>query len=473
MDFSNIHPVILCNDAATQLWPVSRKSHPVQFGNLAGEGSLLQSTLKQLSRLKTGRPLLIAANEYRFVVGEQLKATGIKGDVVIEPSSRNSAAAIAAAAEIIAATDPSAMLLVVPPDCRIGADVSFEKALSGAVEAAQSGKLVVFGTTPDQPDTQACYIELETKPDGTLTALGYKGIVDRPKQAFLKEIIASKRCLQNSSIYLFSISSLLAEFQAHAPHILEAVRAAVKSGVQDPDFFRIDQAYEEVKDDTIIHAVLRKSAGVVVQIPEELKSISSWKDVWQRSIRDTDGMARDGFVTDIGCKDTLLRAEHDQMRLVGVGLKGIVAIAMRDAVLVANMDHAEEMEKAIAQMKAEDVVQAEEFSRCFRPWGWYESLAVGPRFQVKEIMVKPGGVLSLQSHKCRSEHWTVVSGVAEVTVDDDVKMLGENESVYIPLGAVHRMANPHEEDMHLIEVQCGSYLGEDDIIRYEDIYART
>ncbi len=436
------------------------------------DAGLLQSSLRSLQHLKLAPPILIAASEYRFLVAEQLNKSGMKGEILVEPDGRGSAAAIAVVAQLVAATAPDAVLMIMPIGFEI--DSGFDQALHAAVEAAGTEALVAFGTEPqDNIEVNASCIELEASADNSSIHQKYKAIHSGSNSVSLKNAIEARKCMVNSEIYLLPVLPLLEAFRTHAPRMLQTVEMAIKSGVRDLDFFRIGEIYQTVEKHTIIEAILSKTTGLVVHMSFSKSGLGSWKDVWDRSARDADGVARVGHITDIGCQDTLLRAEHEQMRLVGVGLKGIVAIAMRDAVLVADMNNVRDVGVAVARMTEENALQAEEFPRCYRPWGWYEQLAVGPRFQVKEIMVKPGGVLSLQSHRCRSEHWTVVSGVAEVTVNDEMKMLHENESVYIPLGAVHRMANPHEEDMHLIEVQCGSYLGEDDIIRYEDIYARV
>lgn len=472
MASSSIRPVILCGGSGTRLWPVSRKSHPKQFSRFFGEDSLLQATVRRLDGLGTGRPLLMTSNDYRFVVGEHLQETGVEGDVVVEPAARNTGPALAAAALIIAEDDPDASMFVAPSDHVIRDPEALGAALSAATEAAEGKRFVTFGIAPDRPETGYGYIELEAAiADGF--AAPFLRFVEKPDVAAAESMIATGRYLWNSGMFLFPVRALIAAFEAHAPQVLAVARDAVKEGARDLDFFRLSPAYEKAQDISVDYAIMEKSEGMVVAMSGGWNDLGSWKTVWQESRPDAQGVSVSGAVTAIECENSLLRAEQDQVRLVGLGLKNIAAIATRDAVLVADMDRAQDVKLAVAALKAENATQAEDFPRCYRPWGWYETLALGQRFQVKQIMVKPGGVLSLQSHHHRSEHWIVVAGTARVTIGDEVQLLSENQSVYIPLGAVHRMENPGKVEMHLIEVQTGVYLGEDDIVRYEDIYARS
>jgi mannose-1-phosphate guanylyltransferase/mannose-6-phosphate isomerase len=275
-------------------------------------------------------------------------------------------------------------------------------------------------------------------------------------------------------MFLFPARALIDALEAHAPAILDCCRRALAEGSEDLDFFRPGaRPYLENPDISIDYAVMEKSRGMVVPVDCGWNDLGSWETVWRETGRDAAGVATAGGALAIDCAHSLLRADHPDVRLVGIGLERVVAVATGDAVLVADMDRAQDVKEAVAALKAEGAAQATEFPRCYRPWGWYESLAHGPRFQVKRIMVKPGAQLSLQSHHHRAEHWVVVHGTAKVTVDEEARLLTENESVYIPLGAVHRLENPGKIDLHLIEVQSGSYLGEDDILRYEDVYARA
>ncbi len=470
---STIRPVILCGGSGTRLWPLSRKSHPKQFSRFLADDSLLQETVRRLDGLGLGRPLMMTSNDYRFVVGEHLEVARLAGEVVVEPAGRNTAPALAAAAVMLAGETPDALMFVAPSDHVIGDEDAFGSALDRACVAAAEGHFVTFGITPGRPETGYGYIELSTPPEVGSPAVSFERFVEKPDEVEAAKMLETKRYLWNSGMFLFPVAALLAAFEAEAPEILAVARKAVEEGQRDLDFFRLGPGYGEAEDISIDYAIMEKTTGKVVPMEGGWNDLGSWKTVWQESAQDSDGVALAGASTALACKNTLLRSEQEDVRLVGIGLKNIAAIAMRDAVLVADMEHAQDVKAAVAELKAAGAVQAIDFPRCYRPWGWYETLVLGQRFQVKQIMVKPGGILSLQSHHHRSEHWIVVAGTAQVTVGEEVKLVTENQSVYIPLGAVHRMENPGKVEMHLIEVQTGVYLGEDDIVRYEDVYARV
>jgi mannose-1-phosphate guanylyltransferase / mannose-6-phosphate isomerase len=284
------------------------------------------------------------------------------------------------------------------------------------------------------------------------------------------------RHLWNAGIFLYRVRDVIAAFEAHVPDLVAPCREAIATGAEDLGFFRLGPAYGEARAISVDYAVMEPAgaAGAVVAVPLDCgwTDLGSWEALWQAAPRDEAGVATEGAVTAIDCRDSYLRSEEGSVRLVGLGLERVVAVAMRDAVLVADMDRGQEIKQVVAALKAAEVAQAEDYPRFHRPWGWYETLCIDSRFQVKRIMVRPGGVLSLQSHMHRSEHWVVVAGTAEITIGEERQLLSENQSVYIPLGQRHRMANPGRVPMYLIEVQTGTYLGEDDIVRYEDVYAR-
>jgi mannose-1-phosphate guanylyltransferase / mannose-6-phosphate isomerase len=286
-------------------------------------------------------------------------------------------------------------------------------------------------------------------------------------------MVASGRHLWNAGLFLFRVRDIVAAFETHAPDLVAPARAAIAAGSQDLGFFRLGDAYGEAKPISIDYAVMEK-ASPLAAVPLDCgwTDLGSWDALWQNAAKGADGVATEGQVTAIDCRDSYLRSEEDSVRLVGLGLDRVVAVAMRDAVLVADMDRAQEIKQVVSTLRGAAAAQADDYPRFHRPWGWYETLILDGRFQVKRIMVKPGGVLSLQSHMHRSEHWIVVGGTAEVTIGDEVNLVTENQSVYIPLGERHRMANPGRVPMYLIEVQTGAYLGEDDIVRYEDVYGR-
>jgi mannose-1-phosphate guanylyltransferase / mannose-6-phosphate isomerase len=473
MTFPDIRPVILCGGSGKRLWPLSRGSHPKQFARIFGGESLLQATANRLSAVGCCSPLVMTGNNYRFMVGEQMTEIGARARIVIEPIGRNTAPAIAAAARIVEAEDPEALILVVPSDHLMCDLNDFRRALKSAVTAARQGHSVTFGVAPDRPETGYGYIECAGGAENPGEAAPFVRFVEKPDQATARQMLETGRYLWNSGMFLFSVKSILTLFGKHAPELDKTVTRAVAEGKQDLDFFRLGESYAACPDISIDYAIMEHETGMVVPISGDWNDLGSWKTVWRESRPDDSGVAANTGALAIDCEDTLLRSEHADMCVVGLGLKKIIAIATKDAVLVADMSRSEDVKDAVDALKAIGVSQADEFPRCHRPWGWYDTLASGPRFQVKNIMVKPGGVLSLQSHAHRAEHWVVVAGTARVTVGDQVRLLEENQSAYVPPGTVHRLENPGKVEMHLIEVQSGTYFGEDDIIRYEDIYSRT
>ncbi|MEM1344994.1 MAG: mannose-1-phosphate guanylyltransferase/mannose-6-phosphate isomerase [Pseudomonadota bacterium] len=468
-----LYPVILCGGSGTRLWPVSRKSYPKQFSPLLEGGSLFQRTVERLDGAGYADPVLLTHQDFRFVAAEQLQASGQSATrILLEPEGRNTAPAVCLAALSVAALAPEALILVLPSDHVIRDGGAFHAAVAAGAEAAADGAPVTFGITPDRPETGYGYIEVSEA--GRAEAQPFVRFVEKPDLARAEEMLASGRFLWNSGMFLFSAKAVIAAFEAHAPEIARACRSALENGRDDLDFFRPDpEAYRQNPDVSIDYAIMERVQGQVVPVDCGWNDLGSWKTVWSESAPDAQGVAAGQNATAIDCHNTLLRADHPDVALVGIGLDNIVAVATGDAVLVADMDRGQDVRAAVDALKRQNAEQATEFPRCYRPWGWYERLALGGRFQVKQIMVKPGGQLSLQSHHHRAEHWVVVAGTAKVTVDDDVRLLSENQSVYIPLGAVHRLENPGKLDLRLIEVQSGAYLGEDDIVRYEDVYART
>lgn len=469
-----IHPVIMCGGSGTRLWPVSRRSYPKQFADLFPGGSLFQRTLGRIAGQGYAAPLLLTNQEFRFVVAEQAGSVGCAAcRIVIEPEGRNTAPAVCAAARMLAEEDPDSMLLVLPSDHLMDDAPAFHAAVAEAADAAREGHLVTFGLRPDRPETGYGYIELAEGCDGP-AAQPFLRFIEKPEAPAAAAMVASGRYLWNSGMFVFGVRAILDAFARHAPEVDDACKAAVETGRRDLEFFRLGEtAYAESPDISIDYAIMEHVEGRVVPIAAGWNDLGSWKTVWQESPRDAAGVATAGGAVAIDCHNALLRSDHPDVQLVGIGLENVVAVATRDAVLVGAMDRAQEVRRAVEALKAKGAAQATEFPRCYRPWGWYETLALGPRFQVKQIMVRPGGRLSLQSHVHRSEHWVVVAGSARITVDSQARLLTENQSVYIPLGSVHRLENPGKVDLHLIEVQSGPYLGEDDITRYEDVYARN
>ena len=473
---TKIHPIILCGGTGTRLWPLSRKSYPKQFVKLTGQESLYQASARLLSGAGFAAPTIVTAADFRFVVIEQLAALGIAPtDILIEPSTKNTAAAICAAALSIEDRAPGALMLVAPSDHVIPDATRFRDAVQAAAPAASAGQLVTFGIRPNRPETGYGWLELSAPtPDFAPVPQPLQRFVEKPDLAKAKALLAGGMHLWNAGIFLFSTTAILEAFAAHAPEVMAATRAAFDTAEKDLAFTRLaPKPWAELPDISIDYAVMEHAPNLsVVPYAGAWSDLGDWQAVWREAEADAMGTVTAGPATAIECHDTLLQATSEAQQLVGIGLKDIIAVAMPDAVLVAHRDRAQEVKQAVAELKSKAVPQAETLPRDYRPWGWYESLVVGPRFQVKRIVVHPGAALSLQSHHHRAEHWIVVEGTAKVTVDTEVKLVTENQSVFIPLGAVHRMENPGKVPLTLIEVQTGSYLDEDDIIRYEDVYSR-
>jgi mannose-1-phosphate guanylyltransferase/mannose-6-phosphate isomerase len=472
-----IHPIILCGGSGTRLWPLSRKSYPKQFTKLLGEESLYQITARRLSSTNFAAPIIVTGADFRFIAIEQLAALEIvPSDILIEPSSKNTAAAICAAALSLDSRVPGALMLVAPSDHLITDAEGFRAAVQAGVSAASAGQLVTFGIRPDRPETGYGWLELATPTaDFAPLAQPLLGFVEKPDLAKAELLLAGGMHLWNAGIFLFSTTAILEAIATYAPEILIATRVAFDAAEQDLSFTRLaPEPWINLPDTSIDHAVMEHAQNLmVVPYPGAWSDLGDWQAVWREALGDTTGTVTAGAATAIDCRDTLLQATNEAQHLVGIGLDNIIAVAMPDAVLVADKNRAQEVKQAVAMLKAKAVPQAETLPRDYRPWGWFDSLSVGRNFQVKRIVVYPGGVLSLQSHQHRAEHWIVVEGTGKATVDTVVQMIGENQSVFIPIGAVHRLENPGKEPLKLIEVQTGSYLGEDDIIRYEDIYARN
>lgn len=469
-----IHPVLLCGGSGTRLWPLSRKSFPKQFTRLIGDESLFQASAQRLTGQGFAAPLVITGSDYRFIVTEQLQAVGVDpGPVLIEPEGRNTAPAVLAAALHLAKSDPDALMLVAPSDHVVPDAAAFRAAVQAGVPAAQSGRIVTFGIRPTRAETGYGWLEL-TAPAADGVPVDLARFVEKPKREAAEVMLASGNFLWNAGIFLFSAATMIAAFRAHAEGLLPPVQAAVDAAHADLGFLRLDEAAWKGAEAISIDYAVMERAGNLVAVPfgAGWSDLGGWDAVASEMGADARGNALGGNAVAIDCDNTLLRAEEPGVELVGIGLSNIIAIATGDAVLVADKSRAQDVKRAVEVLQAKGAKQAEAFARDHRPWGWFETLALSDRFQVKRIVVKPGAALSLQSHMHRSEHWIVVSGTAKVTVDATVQLVTENQSVYIPLGAKHRMENPGKVPMVLIEVQTGAYLGEDDIIRYEDIYSR-
>ena len=467
-----ITPVILSGGSGKRLWPLSRQSYPKQFAPIIGEQTLFQKSALRLTGELFDKPVVITASDFRFIVTEQLNEIGIDpGTVLIEPQARNTAPAVLAAAIFLAQKKPDSIMIVSPSDHVIADTVAFQLAIKEGLSAVNSGRLVTFGIKPTRAETGYGYLELGEEQERPIPV---KRFIEKPDQIRASEMFGLGSFLWNAGIFLFRAKDIIKAFEIHAPTLTSTVNAAVKAIDIDLGFCRLG-THEWTKADNISidHAVMEKAKNLsVVPLVGHWCDLGGWDAVWRESAKDINGVHESDMATAIDCRNTLLRSESKNLEIIGIGLENIIAIAMPDAVLIADMSRAQDVKQAVAILEEKGSAQATTFPKDHRPWGWFESLTINEKFQVKKIHVHPGASLSLQSHKYRAEHWIVVSGIAEVTINKEVKLVSENQSVYIPLGAIHRMKNPGKEPMELIEVQTGTYFGEDDIHRYDDIYSR-
>lgn len=468
-----IYPVILSGGSGTRLWPLSREALPKQLLPLASDKSLLQETVLRLNGLPdVAEPLLVCNHGHRFLVAEQLRELGVNPlAIFLEPVGRNTAPAIAAAAYELLKRDDAAVMLVLPADHLIRNMAAFHEAIARARHAVSEGNLVTFGIVPDAPETGYGYIRrgLFLDQEGVYRVDRF---VEKPDEPTASAYLAEGGYYWNSGMFLFQAKSYLSELEAVRPDIARSSRQAVESGQADLDFFRLDEtAFQSCPSESIDYAVMEHtSKAAVVPVDIGWSDIGSWSALWDTGSKDADGNVLRGDVFAAGVSNSFVRAES---RIVAVlGISDAVIVETRDAVLVAHKDSAQDVKKVVEHLKATGRSEHLFHTRVYRPWGWYEGIDAGARFQVKRIMVNPGAKLSLQMHHHRAEHWVVVTGTARITRDGETELVSENQSTYIPLGIKHRLENPGQIPLHLIEVQSGAYLGEDDIVRFEDVYRR-
>jgi mannose-1-phosphate guanylyltransferase/mannose-6-phosphate isomerase len=466
-----VHPVIMCGGSGTRLWPASRESMPKQFIQLMDEQSTFQATAQRAHRAGVfGTATVVTAADSRFIVAEQLGEAGVSADIVLEPMRRDSAAAIAAATFHVAHRDPEAIILVMPADHVIGDVDPFVEACQKAAEAARQGVIMTLGVRPTFPSPGYGYISPGSPVPGTDT-FKVARFVEKPDMATAERYIADGY-LWNSGYFLFRADVMVAELQRFVPEVAEAVRAAVEGAQTDLDFVRLDaEAFGRAPKISIDYAVMERTAHAgVLPVSFGWSDIGTWDALWEASPRDEAGNSIRGNAEVVATRNSLVHSDG-QLTAV-VGLDNVVVVSTADAVLVSSRAHSGQVKDLVAALKRNNHPEADEHLRMYRPWGWYQRIDLGMRFQVKRIMVKPGGRLSLQKHFHRAEHWVVVRGTAQVTVDDQILLRHENEAAYIPIGATHRLENPGRIPLELIEVQVGSYTGEDDIVRVEDVYGR-
>ncbi len=472
--FSSIVPVILSGGSGTRLWPVSRKSFPKQFWPLISENTMLAETALRATGATFAAPIVVANQEHRFVVAEQLRAVGIHNpQIVLEPVGRNSAPAIAAAAILAAETNPDAVLWIMAADASISDLPALHKAVTRAAAAAEAGYFVTFGMTPTAPEVGYGYIAQGAAIKGLDGVYQVDRFIEKPTAADAETLIAAGHNLWNSGMFMATARTMLAELERHAPAVLAGARAAMQARATDLDFIRLGAAeFTATPDISIDYAVAEKTDKAAV-IPAAIgwSDVGSWSALAEIAPTDKNGNAFLGDVLFEDTQNSYARSEGTVTALLGV--KDTIVVTTQDAVLVAHKSHAQNVKKIVDQLKAKKRPEADTHNRTYRPWGFYESLITGDRFQVKRIVVWPGAKLSLQKHYHRAEHWVVAGGSATVVRDAETVLLRENESIYLPLGCIHRMENPGKIPLTIIEVQSGPYLGEDDIVRFEDTYGRV
>ncbi len=478
MPADTVVPVVLSGGVGSRLWPLSREAFPKQFQRLLGDATMLQATVARgtgstADGLGFAAPVIVCAEAHRFLVAEQMRESGVAAPrIVLEPAARNSAPAIAAAALIAAEEDPDAVLWVLAADHAIGDLPALHAALSLGVAAARAGRIVTFGMRPTAPETGFGYVEAGAPIPGLDGVSAVASFVEKPDAARARAFVEGGRHLWNSGMFVAAARTLLEEMDRHAPGLVAAVRAGVEGATRDLDFVRLGPAFAAAPSISVDYAVMERTDRAAV-VPADLNwsDVGSWDALWAVSPRDERGNVAHGPVELLGSEGCYVRSEGALTAVVGA--RDLVVVTTEDAVLVVPRDRAQDVKPLVERLKAASRPEAATHRRAYRPWGHYEGLIQGDRFQVKKIQVKPGGKLSLQKHFHRAEHWVVVNGTAMVERDAERLMVRENESVYLPLGCVHRLENPGMIPLNLIEVQVGPYLGEDDIVRIEDTYGRA
>jgi mannose-1-phosphate guanylyltransferase len=464
-------PVILSGGSGTRLWPRSREHYPKQLLKLAGSWSMLQDTLRRVDHL--GPPLVVCNNEQRFMVAEQLAELGVDAQaILLEPVARNTGPAIAISALATLQQHADAVLVVLPADHLIKQEAEFRQALQLAVERAADDYLVVFGVKPDKPETGYGYIKAGSV-NGDAAGAAVSQFVEKPDAATATHYLASGDYYWNSGIFVFKASVFIDELSRYEPDMVACCRRALELANSDLDFIRLDQAALEACDSKSIDYALMEHTDRAWMVPLDSKwsDLGSWSSLWEVADKDEQGNVKLGDVLAEDCNNCLFHAE-DHL-IAAIGIDNLVVVDTQDALLISTRERVHEVKQLVARLAEQGRTEHLQHREVHRPWGSYDSVDQGERYQVKRIMVKPGRSLSLQMHHHRAEHWVIVQGTAEVQIGENLQIVAENESVYIPLGEKHRLRNPGKLPLHLIEVQSGGYLGEDDIVRFEDVYGRS
>ena len=474
MSDHRIIPVILSGGSGTRLWPVSRESFPKQLWPLVSNRTLLQETAVRAHGHGFAPPVVVCNQEHRFLIAEQLRAVSINdARIVLEPVGRNSAPAIAAAAVLVAEDDPDAILWILATDHVIADSAALRRSFAAAAVAARTGRVVMFGMRPSAPETGYGYIEIGAALDDAPDVFAVARFIEKPDRATAARLAADPQHLWNSGMFVFTARTLLDEMATHAPDVLRTVRKAVAERHEDLDFIRLGvDAFSASPSISLDYAVAERTThATVVPVDIGWSDVGSWDALWELGHKDATGNVTVGDVLLESARNCYVRS--DSMLAAVVGLEDAIVVVTEDAVLATHRDHAQDVKKIVDRLKAVGRLEAVAHNHLYRPWGFFESLIQGERFQVKRLVVSPGRKLSLQKHFHRAEHWVVVHGSALVTRDDETLLVGENESIYLPLGCVHRLENPGKIPLTVIEVQSGTYLGEDDIVRLDDVYNRT
>jgi mannose-1-phosphate guanylyltransferase / mannose-6-phosphate isomerase len=467
-----IVPVVICGGSGTRLWPASRETRPKQFLPLTGGLSTFQQTLLRVSdRTLFARPVVVTNAEFRFTVADQIQTCGVEADILLEPVARDSGPAICVATEFVSRRDPTACVLVLAADHMIRDDDAFRTACTSGVAAANTGRIVTFGVIAATPETRFGYIKRGARLEDS-DAFAVDAFVEKPDAATAAQYVADGY-LWNSGNFLFRAVALLSEVERLEPQMRAVARDAIDGLIGDLDFQRIPEGvFSQAPKISIDYAVMERTPlAAVLPVDFGWSDVGNWASLWQELDRDGDGNATDGSVVLLDTRNSLVRSDETMLTTV-VGLDDVVVVATADAVLVMARHKAEAVKELVETLKSGNHAQATQHRRIYRPWGYYQAIDAGPRYQVKRIVVKPGGKLSLQKHFHRAEHWVVVTGTAEVELNDTTRIMRENESIDVPIGSIHRLANPGKISLELIEVQVGSYLGEDDILRFDDVYRR-
>jgi mannose-1-phosphate guanylyltransferase/mannose-6-phosphate isomerase len=469
-----LYPVILSGGSGTRLWPLSRSAMPKQLLALNGPRTMIQDTVLRARLPGAAPPILICNDAHRFLVAGQMQEIGVKpGAIVLEPQGRNTAPAAAVAALVAAETDPKAIVLLLPSDHVVTDQAAFRDAVAAAAHAAEAGNIVTFGMAPTKPETGYGYIQRGAALPGVDGAFKVQRFVEKPDAETAARYLADGGYFWNSGMFVFRADVLLEETARHAPQVMPAVREAVAKAKRDLDFIRLDgESFARAPNISIDYGVMEHT-GRAALVPCAIgwSDVGSWSSLWEIQEQDGQGNVLQGDVIAHDTRGSFVRSEKGLVALVGG--RDLVVVVTKDAVLVADKSRAQDVKCIVDRLKEAGRSEFAEHARVFRPWGNYETLELGDGFQAKRIVVNPGGRLSLQMHHHRAEHWIVVQGTALVTVGDKVFTLKENESTFIPLGEKHRLENQGKAPLTLIEVQCGSYLGEDDIVRFEDVYGRV